>query len=123
MEELTANWWLNQTVNPAVFRCIEIGATEELAKFSQDELLPFLPILARSSLIQPDTSEGTDALMSHPSNTLMAISEIDRMNNIVHILSVDFLALEMDVKKEMQLRYVLKSTVCQLKIIYECMKD
>ena len=90
------NSWLSQTVSPQVFRCVEVGATAELANFKQDELLPFLPILARSCLLQPESPEAE--------HILMATSEIDRMNNIVHILSVDFLALEMDVKKELQLR-------------------
>lgn len=115
MEELNVNSWLNQRINPAVFRCIEIGATEELYKFPQDDLLPFLPILARSCLLGDGLEPSDPQMGNHPRNTLMAISEIDRMNNVVHILSVDFLSLEMDVKKELQLRLVLTTYLVQFK--------
>lgn len=105
MEEMTVNSWLSQTISPRVFRCLEIGATTELAEFTQDELLPFLPILARSCLLQPESLEGGGGITPNSTETLTAILEIERMNHVVNMLSVDFLALEIDLKKELQLRY------------------
>ncbi|CAL8102119.1 unnamed protein product [Orchesella dallaii] len=119
MDKLNAATWLNQKINPEVFKLIEIGATDELCGFSKHDLSPFLPILARSSLIQPPEGMGRGAL--HPKDTLMAIAENDRMNNIVNILSVDFLALEMDVKKEMQLRQKIGSREQDSVLLQNCL--
>lgn len=90
------------TVLPKVFKALQTVDVKELSKFTPKEIRPILPCLVRMSLISPlDTtkkcSEGRKEILT-------LLSGIELVNSIVALLSIDFHALEVDVKREQQLR-------------------
>ncbi|CAG9832502.1 unnamed protein product [Diabrotica balteata] len=89
-------------VDPKVFRAIQHVNVEELAKCSEQEIRPVLPCLVRMGLISPlDTSKKC---MNMKVTILTIVSGMELVNSIVALLSIDFHKLEIDVKKEQQLR-------------------
>ncbi|XP_071448160.1 integrator complex subunit 2 [Hetaerina americana] len=96
------------TVSPKVFQAIQNVNVEELSKCSAKELRPILPCLVRISLISPLnlTRECAEARKG----IFTLLSSIDLVNSIVALLTIDFHALETDVKKEQQLRQKLGNT-------------
>ncbi|KAF5306212.1 hypothetical protein FQR65_LT18603 [Abscondita terminalis] len=89
-------------VSPKVFHAIQNVDIDELAKCSEPEIRPILPCLVRMSLISPlDTSKKCSG---QKIDILTIISGIEYVNSIVALLSIDFHALESDVRKEQQLR-------------------
>ena len=89
-------------VNPEAFACVESGSVGDLHKFSSDDLRPFLPMLVRTSLILAGDLLGRP--VEFRQKILVSLSDIESVNYIVALLSVDFQTLEVDVKKELQLR-------------------
>lgn len=94
----------NYPVSPRVFRALQMVDIDELSKCSHKEIRPILPCLVRMSLISPldstkECSEGRKEL-------LKLLTAIEHVNSIVALLSIDFHSLEVDVKREQQIRYV-----------------
>lgn len=92
----------NFVVSPKVFKALQIADTDELIKFSAEELRPILPCLVRMCLVAPlDTTkkctEGRKRMSVYLSNLYI-------VNSIITSLSIDFHGLELDVKKEQMLR-------------------
>lgn len=92
----------DRPVSPRVFKAIQNVDIKELASCSQADIRPILPCLVRMSLISPlDTFKQCS---KRRLEILTLISGIELVNSIVALLSIDFHALEIDVKKEQQLR-------------------
>ncbi|XP_076254757.1 integrator complex subunit 2 isoform X2 [Rhynchophorus ferrugineus] len=89
-------------VNPVVFKAVQNVDMEKLSNCSEDNIRPVLPCLVRMGLISPlDTSKVcTDMKV----NILTVVSGMELVNSIVALLSIDFHKLEIEVKKEQQLR-------------------
>ncbi|KAL1502585.1 hypothetical protein ABEB36_007708 [Hypothenemus hampei] len=89
-------------VSPCVFTAVQNIDMEKLAKCSESEIRPVLPCLVRMGLIRPpDASKKcTDMKV----NILTIISGMELVNSIVALLSIDFHKLDIDVKREQQLR-------------------
>lgn len=89
-------------VNPVVFKAVQNVDMEKLAKCSEGNIRPVLPCLVRMGLISPlDTSR---ACTNMKVNILTVVSGMELVNSIVALLSIDFHKLEIEVKKEQQLR-------------------
>lgn len=89
-------------VSSKVFHAIQNVDINELAKCSEKDIRPILPSLVRMSLISPlDVSKKCS---KQKIDILTIISGIECVNQIVALLSIDFHALESDVRKEQQLR-------------------
>ncbi|PVD31271.1 hypothetical protein C0Q70_06683 [Pomacea canaliculata] len=89
-------------VKTHVFEAMQSVDIETFERCSESELRPILPALVRMALCSPlDSSERGDRLRKA---TLKILSGMEVVNNIVGLLSIDFNALEQDVKKEQQLR-------------------
>jgi len=89
-------------VNPEVFQRVELGMLDTLNEFPKEDIRPFLPILIRSGLLLVGDISGRPKDYRH--GILVPLSDIEPMNLFVALLSVDYNALEADVKKELQLR-------------------
>ncbi|PNF24457.1 Integrator complex subunit 2 [Cryptotermes secundus] len=95
-------------VAPRVFRAIQNVDIAELAKCTSKEIRPILPCLVRMSLISP--LDNTRECAEGRKEILTLLSGIELVNSIVALLSIDFHALESDVKKEQQMRQKLGSS-------------
>ncbi|BES96047.1 integrator complex subunit [Nesidiocoris tenuis] len=93
---------VNLTVPPPVFKCLRTLDIGMLMAFSTQELRPVLPCLVRMSLISP--IDTTKTCSENRKDILKVLSGIEMVNSIVALLSIDFHALEIEVKKEQQLR-------------------
>ena len=90
-------------VKPHVFSAMQRMDTDILSTCSEAELRPILPGLTRMALCASlDTSDHGKLLRK---KILGILSRTEAVNSIVEDLSIDFHALEQDVKKEQQLRY------------------
>ncbi|XP_068086623.1 integrator complex subunit 2 [Anabrus simplex] len=98
----------SSTVSPRVFKAIQNVDVEELSKCTPKEIRPILPCLVRMSLISP--LDNTRECAEGRKEILTLLSGIELVNSIVALLSIDFHALESDVKKEQQLRQKLGSS-------------
>ncbi|XP_044738623.1 integrator complex subunit 2 isoform X2 [Chrysoperla carnea] len=99
---------MNQKVTARIFKALQNIDVEELSKCSQREIRPILPCLVRMSLISPQDS--TRQCSNERKEILTLLSGIELVNSIVALLSIDFHMLEIDVRKEQQLRQKLGST-------------
>jgi len=97
-----ANMNFNFVVDPRVFKAIQNVDITELSKCTPKEIRPILPCLVRMSLISP--LDNTRECAEGRKEILTLLSGIELVNSIVALLSIDFHALESDVKKEQQLR-------------------
>ncbi len=89
-------------VSPRLFKAIQTVRVDVLAQCGDAELRPALASLVRMSLIASlDTSTRC---MAGRNAVLQVLSRIELVNNLVALLSIDFHALETDVRKEQQLR-------------------
>ncbi|XP_014216742.1 integrator complex subunit 2 [Copidosoma floridanum] len=93
---------LVSAVSPAVFAAIQTVNTDALAECSERQIRPILPCLVRMSLIAPldTTAECVEARKQ----ILTILSGIESVNSMVALLSIDFHGLEIDVRREQQLR-------------------
>jgi len=89
-------------VSPVVFKAISCVDVQTILACSDESLRPILACLVRMSLIAP-LDQSTTCLQGRTS-VLQVLSRIELVNSIVALLSIDFHALETDVKKEQQLR-------------------
>lgn len=98
------NMQFNTVISPRVFTAIQNVNIKELSKCSQKEIRPLLPCLVRMSLIL--SVDITKECVEARKEILTVLSGIESVNSIVALLSIDFHALETDVRKEQQLRLV-----------------
>lgn len=91
-----------KTVTARAFSSIQNLNVAELAQCSEYEIRPLLPCLVRMSLLP--ALDNTSNWMASRKQLLSILSGIEVVNNIVSLLQVNFHELELDVKKEQQLR-------------------
>ncbi|CAH0700684.1 unnamed protein product [Spodoptera exigua] len=89
-------------IQPKVFKAIKDLDIEALKNFTQDEMRPIIPCLVRMALIAP--LDTTRACGEAKKDVLTLLAGIDLVNFIVSLLSIEFNALESDLKKEQQMR-------------------
>lgn len=89
-------------VQPHIFKGIKDLDIDVLMKCSADEIRPIIPCLVRMALISP--LDVTKYCAEAKKDILTLLSGIDLVNFIVSLLSIEFHALEVDVKKEQQMR-------------------
>ncbi|XP_026287192.1 integrator complex subunit 2 [Frankliniella occidentalis] len=94
-------------VSPRVFQALQSLNVSELQKFSEDEIRPILPCLVRMSLISP--LDLNNKCSENRKSILTLLAGIDVVNSLVALLSIEFHALEVEVKKEQQLRHKIGS--------------
>ncbi|EGI69900.1 PREDICTED: integrator complex subunit 2 isoform X1 [Acromyrmex echinatior] len=97
----------NTRVSPRVFTAIQNVDIKELSLCSHKEIRPILPCLVRMSLISP--LDITKDCVEGRKQVLTILSGIESVNSIIALLSIDFHALETDVRQEQQLRQKLGS--------------
>lgn len=76
----------------------------QLATCSAQEIRPLLPCLVRMSLLSP--LDNTAGWVEARKQILSLLVGIEVVNNIVSLLQVNYHELEIDVKKEQQIRFV-----------------
>ncbi|XP_050360472.1 integrator complex subunit 2 [Nymphalis io] len=89
-------------VQPHVFKALKDVDIPTLVKCSSDEIRPIIPCLVRMALIAP--LDVTKYCAEAKKDILTLLSGIDLVNFIVSLLSIEFHALEVDLKKEQQMR-------------------
>merc|ERR1719410_2565632 len=89
-------------VLPRVFRAISSVEVATILSCSEEQLRPILACLVRMSLIAP-LDQSTSCLTAR-TRVLQVLSRCETVNSIVALLSINFHQLELDVKKEQQLR-------------------
>ncbi|VVC92951.1 unnamed protein product [Leptidea sinapis] len=89
-------------VPPHVFRALKDIDLSTLTKCSPEEIRPIIPCLVRMALISP--LDVTRQCSEAKREILTLLSGIDLVNFIVSLLSIEFHALEVDLKKEQQMR-------------------
>uniref|UniRef100_T1IXD4 Uncharacterized protein n=1 Tax=Strigamia maritima TaxID=126957 RepID=T1IXD4_STRMM len=95
------------TVSSRAFAAIQKVDIRQLAELPEEEIRPLLPCLVRMSLITPTDQSRQWAEMKKI--ILKILSGIELVNAVVALLSIDFHSLEVDVKKEQQLRQKIGS--------------
>ncbi|XP_065348330.1 integrator complex subunit 2 [Cloeon dipterum] len=91
------------TVSPQVFKAIQELDVKAISACSAAAIRPILPTLSRISLLPlQDTSKKR---VDERIKILAALSGIEAVNAIVAWLSIDFHALEIDVRRELQIRF------------------
>ena len=90
------------TVSARLFRALQTVDVHELGRCSDSELRPVLASLVRMSLIA--SLDKSKKCSDDRTCVLRILSRIELVNNLVALLSIDFHALETDVRKEMLLR-------------------
>lgn len=89
-------------MKPHIFKAMQTMDTDALVAAEDEDLRPVLPGLVRMALCAPlDASENGKTVRK---KVLAILSRLQVVNSIVDMLSIDFHALEQDVKKEQQLR-------------------
>ncbi|KAL3858011.1 hypothetical protein ACJMK2_012627 [Sinanodonta woodiana] len=89
-------------VKSEIFQAMQNVDVQKLGQFTEHDLRPVLPCLVRMALCAPvDTGERWTKARKI---VLKILSGIEVVNSIVALLSIDFHALEQDVRKEQQLR-------------------
>ena len=90
------------SVKPEVFQAMQNIDVKTLEQLPFTDIRPALPCLVRTALCAPvDKSSGWATARK---DVLKILAGIEDVNSIVALLSIDFHALEQDVKKEQQLR-------------------
>ncbi|GFX26495.1 integrator complex subunit 2 [Trichonephila clavipes] len=87
-------------VLPKAFSAIQRVNTNELSRLSETEIRPLLPCLVRMALCAP--LDQTWEWAQKRKVILQLLSGIEVVNSLVALLSIDFHALEVDVRKEQQ---------------------
>ncbi|KAK9504230.1 hypothetical protein O3M35_010608 [Rhynocoris fuscipes] len=93
---------IDLTVSPNVFKYLLTLDVKNLAQCNSKDIRPILPCLVRMSLISPVDTNKTCS--DSRKDILTVLSGIEMVNSIVALLSIDFHALEIEVKREQQLR-------------------
>ena len=95
-------------VSVRLFQALQTVDVEKLSKCSDVELRPVLASLVRMSLIA--SLDKSAKCAEDRTCVLRILSRIELVNNLVALLSIDFHALETDVRKEMMLRSKVGNT-------------
>jgi integrator complex subunit 2 len=90
------------TVHPDVFKALLNLDVTALSHFSAKQIRAVLPCLVRMSLIAP--ADSTNDCLNSRKAILTLLSNIEVVNSIVALLSIDFHGLEVDVRQEQNLR-------------------
>lgn len=96
---------LKAPVTSRAYDAIQNVDVDSLAALPEWELRPLLPCLVRMALCSPLDQRKEWA--QKKKTVLKILSGIELVNSLVALLSIDFHALELDVKKEQQLRLKL----------------
>ena len=91
------------SVKPGLFQAMQNVDIKQLSSFKDPDLRSVLPCLVRAALCAPVDSSGK--WTRYRKDILKILAGVEVVNSIVALLSIDFHALEQDVKKEQQLRY------------------
>ncbi|EFX85507.1 hypothetical protein DAPPUDRAFT_300423 [Daphnia pulex] len=94
-----------RNVSPRVFQALQNLDVDSLAECNEEEIRAVMPCLARMSLIGP-LDQSIECTQSRRM-VFQILSGREIVNSIVGLLSIDFHALEVDVKKEQMLRQKL----------------
>ncbi|KFB40539.1 AGAP003033-PA-like protein [Anopheles sinensis] len=89
-------------VTAKAFNAMQNLDIAQLATCSQQEIRPLLPCLVRMSLLSP--LDNTKSWAEARKQILSLLVGIEVVNNIVSLLQVNYHELEIDVKKEQQIR-------------------
>jgi integrator complex subunit 2 len=89
-------------VHPHIFKAIKDVDIDALVNCTAEEIRPIIPCLVRMALIAP--MDTTKYCTEAKKDILTLLSGIDLVNFIVSLLSIEFHALEVDLKKEQQMR-------------------
>lgn len=90
------------SVKPEIFQAMQDVDINRLSSFKDQELRSVLPCLVRAALCAPVDTSGK--WTKSRKDILKILAGVEVVNSIVALLSIDFHALEQDVKKEQQLR-------------------
>lgn len=94
------------SVSGKAFTAMQNLNINELARCTHKEIRPLLPCLVRMSLLSP--LDNTKVSAESRKEILSILVGIEVVNSIVSLLQVNYHELEVDVKKEQQLRLVLR---------------
>ncbi|XP_068239156.1 integrator complex subunit 2 isoform X2 [Palaemon carinicauda] len=108
-------------VSPRVFKAIEKSDIQTLSFCREEEIRPILPCLVRMSLIAP--LDHSEECIAGRKVILRILSGIEVVNSLVALLSIDFPALEVDVKKEQQLRQKLGGSTQSESVLVQNLTD
>lgn len=92
-------------VSARAFTAMQNLNIAELAECSTSELRPLLPSLVRMATLPP--LDRTKKTIETRKQILALLVPIDAVNVIAALLQIDYQELEIDIRKEQQLRYVL----------------
>lgn len=90
-------------VSARAFGAMQVLNIAELAQYPAEEIRPFLPSLTRMALLSP-MMENTPAWAESRKQILSILVGVEVVNDIVALLQVNYHEMEMEVKKEQQLR-------------------
>ncbi|WAR02639.1 INT2-like protein, partial [Mya arenaria] len=96
------------SVKSEVFQAMQNADIKVLERFDSSEIRPVLPCLVRTALCA--AVDKSHLWSVGRKDVLKILAGIEDVNSIVAILSIDFHALEQDVKKEQQLRMKVGSS-------------
>lgn len=105
-------------VTPKAFSAIHKINTHELQSLSNEEIRPLLPCLARIAFrykfeVSP---MGITPITEIERNTILEIiKKHEEINSIISLLSYDFQAMELDLRKELEQRVAIRSNLTDLK--------
>lgn len=89
-------------VHPDIFQAMQSVDISLLSKCNEQSLRPVLPCLVRMALCK--SLDESPQWTKSRKEVLKILNGIEVVNSIVALLSIDFHALEEDVRKEQQLR-------------------
>lgn len=95
---------LKCSVKPEIFLSVRDVNISALSQARECDLRPVLPCLVRMALCKP--LDESNSWTKAKKEVLKILSGVEVVNGIVALLSIDFHALEQDVRKEQQLRYM-----------------
>lgn len=91
-------------VSARAFAAMQNLNISELADCDTHELRPLLPSLVRMTILPP--LDNTKTIIETRKQILALLVPIEVVNNIVSLLQIDYQEIEIDIRKEQQLRYV-----------------
>lgn len=97
------------SVKPAVFQAMQNVDVKVLEQLGSKDIRPVLPCLVRTALCA--AVDKSQLWSAGRKDVLKILAGIEDVNSIVALLSIDFHALEQDIKKEQQLRYAPSSCI------------
>lgn len=97
-------------VQSHVFKAIQDLDIPTLMQCPAEEIRPILPCLVRMALISP--LDTTQYCSEAKKDILTLLSGIDLVNFLVNLLSIEFHTLEVDFKKEQQIKLVFLYLLC-----------